>query len=101
MIVAAAALEEESSRPKPKWFAAGVMNWAAEHIVAGKSTGTARSICTGRLSNRVMYFYTVGRMLGVDRIAQYAAKFGLGDPTGIELPHEKGLSRQRIGNWRA
>ncbi|ADN02033.1 penicillin-binding protein 2 [Spirochaeta thermophila] len=36
-----------------------------------------------------VYFYTVGaEYLGVDRIAAYAKEFGLGEPTGIDLPGE-------------
>ena len=37
------------------------------------------------------YFYTVGYKLGIDNIAEYAASFGLGENTGIELPEEKGM----------
>ena len=36
-----------------------------------------------------VYFYTVGQRLGVDRIHDYAKKFGLGLLTGIELPDER------------
>ena len=35
-----------------------------------------------------IYFYELGRLLGADRIAHYAALFGLGKPTGLGLPHE-------------
>jgi penicillin-binding protein 2 len=35
-----------------------------------------------------VFFYTVGNRLGVDRIAEYAQKSGLGELTGIDLPHE-------------
>jgi len=36
-----------------------------------------------------IYFYTVGvEGLGIDRIARYAREFGLGRPTGIDLPGE-------------
>lgn len=35
-----------------------------------------------------VYFYQVGQKLKVDRIAFYAAAFGLGSPTGINLDHE-------------
>ncbi len=35
-----------------------------------------------------VFFYQVGHKLGVDRIAEYAKKCGLGRPTGIDLPHE-------------
>ncbi len=36
-----------------------------------------------------VYFYNVGRRLGIDRIAEYAKLLGLGDGTGIDLPGEK------------
>lgn len=36
-----------------------------------------------------VYFYTVGNRLGVDTLAKYARKLGLGDYTGIELHGEK------------
>ena len=35
-----------------------------------------------------VYFYTVGTRLGVDRIHEYSAKFGLGEKTGLELVDE-------------
>ena len=36
------------------------------------------------------YFYTVGDLLGIDRLSKYAAMFGLGEKTGIELPETAG-----------
>ncbi len=36
-----------------------------------------------------VYFYQVGLKLGIDKIAEYSRKFGLGEPTGIELSDEK------------
>jgi penicillin-binding protein 2 len=36
-----------------------------------------------------VFFYQVGRRLGVDGIAEYARRLGLGLPTGIQLEHEK------------
>jgi len=35
-----------------------------------------------------IYFYTLGRELGIDQIAHYAEWFGLGSRTGIDLPVE-------------
>ena len=37
-----------------------------------------------------IYFYTLGHRLGIDKIDEYAAAFGLGEPTGIEVPEVKG-----------
>lgn len=36
-----------------------------------------------------VYFYTLGERLGVDKIAFYAKKFGLGEPLGIGVENEK------------
>jgi len=36
-----------------------------------------------------VYFYTLGEKLGVDRIADYAKRFGLGEPLGIGVEGEK------------
>ncbi len=35
-----------------------------------------------------VYFYTVGNKMGIDAIAKYASMAGLGQKTGIDLPHE-------------
>jgi penicillin-binding protein 2 len=36
-----------------------------------------------------IFFYNVGMRLGIDRLAYYATKFGLGKKTGIDLPSEE------------
>ncbi len=36
-----------------------------------------------------VYFYRLGDDMGIERIARWAKKFGLGRPTGIDLPHEE------------
>ena len=36
-----------------------------------------------------LFFYTLGKELGVDKIAEYAEQAGLGAKTGIDLPHEE------------
>ncbi|MEG2119294.1 MAG: penicillin-binding transpeptidase domain-containing protein, partial [Pseudoflavonifractor sp.] len=37
-----------------------------------------------------VYFYTLGHRLGIDKINEYAAMFGLGRETGFELPERVG-----------
>ncbi|MFW5500243.1 MULTISPECIES: penicillin-binding protein 2 [unclassified Maridesulfovibrio] len=37
-----------------------------------------------------VYYYKLGKKLGVDRMSEYAFAAGYGKPTGISLPHEKG-----------
>lgn len=36
------------------------------------------------------FFFTIGDKLGIDNLASYAAQFGLGQPTGVELYEELG-----------
>lgn len=38
-----------------------------------------------------IYFYTLGHRLGIDKLDEYAAAFGLGEATGFELSEESGL----------
>lgn len=35
-----------------------------------------------------VYFYEMGNRLGIDRLAKWARKFGIGQKTGIDLPYE-------------
>lgn len=37
-----------------------------------------------------IFFYDLGRQLGIDTLTDYAKQFGLGEPTGIELPEALG-----------
>ena len=55
--------------------------------------GTAVWRCTaGMVQSCDVYYYNVGLKLGVDRIAKWSKKFGLGAPTGVILDSEKGRS---------
>ncbi len=36
-----------------------------------------------------VFFYNLGQDLGIERMAEYSTKFGLGRPTGIDLPNEE------------
>jgi len=46
-----------------------------------------------------VYFYNLGKALGVDKLAEYARSFGFGVRTGIDLPREKpGLVP--TGEWK-
>ena len=35
-----------------------------------------------------VYFYRLALLLGADRLSEYALKFGLGRPSGVDLPYE-------------
>jgi penicillin-binding protein 2 len=36
-----------------------------------------------------VYFYDLAHRLGIDRIAEFSAPFGLGQPTGLDITHER------------
>jgi len=46
------------------------------------------SLHNGIVHSCDVYFYTLGAKLGINKIARYASLTGLGEPTGIDLPHE-------------
>jgi len=46
------------------------------------------SLHRGIVQSCDVFFYTVGAKLGIDNIAKYASLAGMGELTGIDLPHE-------------
>ncbi len=54
----------------------------------GKTEGTVDVVKAIKRSNDI-FFYTVGHLLGVDRLSAGAAKFGLGKTLGIDLNGEE------------
>ena len=36
-----------------------------------------------------IYFYHLGNDMGIERISKWAHRFGFGEPTGLDLPHEE------------
>ena len=52
---------------------------------------------TGAIENSCNYFfYTYGDLLGIDLLEKYGRRFGLGEPTGIELPESIGIMANQI-----
>ncbi len=100
LIVAAAALEEGIIKPETKIHCNGTFELGNRIYRCWKKHGHG-SVDLNRalVESCDVYFYTVGKMLGVDKIAFYAKQFGLGEHTGIVLNHErKGLIPTR--DWK-
>lgn len=89
MVTATAALEEKVTNERESLRCSGVY-WT---ILPKKDWkpgghGTVNMVrAIGESCN--IYFYEVGRRLGIDNIEKYARQYGLGSLTGIELPGEK------------
>ena len=100
LIVAAAALEEGVITPQTRITCNGSFDLGNRTFRCWRKHGHGPvNLHRALVESCDVYFYTVGKMLGVDRIARYAAMFGLGEATGIDLAHErKGLVPTR--DWK-
>jgi len=91
LIVAAAALEEGIITPDTKVLCNGSFTLGNRTYRCWNKHGHGYvNLHKAIVESCDVYFYTVGKMLGVDKIAQYAKRFGLGGIAGIDLPNEKG-----------
>jgi penicillin-binding protein 2 len=90
LIIAAAALEEGVISPDTKILCTGSFALGNRTYRCWNKRGHGYiDLHKAIVGSCDVYFYTLGKMLGVDKIAQYAKRFGLGDVTGIDLPNEK------------
>lgn len=89
-IVAAAALEEGVITKDTAFQCNGSYRFGNRNYRCWKSDGHGSvSLHRAIVESCDTYFYQVGLKLGIDKIAEYSRKFGLGRPTGIELSDEK------------
>jgi penicillin-binding protein 2 len=89
VIMAAAGLESGVVDPTSAVFCNGAINMYGRPFRCWKAGGHGRVSLHAAIQHSCnVYFYVLGRKLGVDRIADVAAKFGLGEETGIELRGE-------------
>lgn len=88
-IVAVAGISEGILDPDKKVFCPGEYRLGRHTYRCWKRGGHGEvNLDQAVLGSCDVYFYHLGVELGVDKIAQYAKKFGLGAPTGIELQGE-------------
>lgn len=90
IVTAAAALETGTVTPFTRVFCPGHMRYAGRdyHCWNRRGHGSV-DLHDALVKSCDVYFYQVGLKMGVDTIAEYAHRFGLGEPTGIALDHEK------------
>jgi len=90
MIVAAAALQEGLITPETSFQCDGFYELGNRKYRCWHKGGHGRiSLHRAIVQSCDVYFYHVGKLVGVDKLAEYARRFGLGAPTGITLPREK------------
>jgi penicillin-binding protein 2 len=91
IIMAAAALEEGIINPFTHIGCRGSLFYGNHTFRCWKKGGHgAPNVHEALVGSCDVFFYQVGRQLGVDTIAKYARHFGLGAPTGIDLGSERG-----------
>ena len=90
LIVAAAALEEGLVTPDTSMLCTGSFELGNRSYRCWQKHGHGMvNLHRAIVESCDVYFYRVGKMLGVDKIALYAKKFGFGGLTGIDMPREK------------
>ncbi|MDA8125801.1 MAG: penicillin-binding protein 2 [Deltaproteobacteria bacterium] len=90
-IVAAAALEEGLITPETTFFCNGSFDMGNRKFRCWQEKGHGQvNLHRALVESCDVYFYNLGKLLGVDKIAAYARAFGLGAPLGVDLTREKG-----------
>jgi len=89
IVVAVAALEEGVATPEFRVHCGGGATFYGRffqcHLKGGHGSVDMRHAIEKSCNT---YFYTLGNMVGVDRLHKWATALGLGVKTGIDLPHE-------------
>ena len=88
-IVAAAGLQEGLVDPKRRIYCPGFFRFGNRTYRCWKREGHGSvDLHRALVESCDVYFYTIGRDLGIDRLAVIARAFNLGRATGIGLQHE-------------
>jgi penicillin-binding protein 2 len=90
IVVAAAAMEEGVATPETRINCSGGASFFGRyyrcHLKGGHGSIDMRHAIEKSCN---VYFYTLGNMLGVDKIYKWAEKLGMVGKTGIDLPNEQ------------
>lgn len=108
--MAVAGLQERVVTPDTRIFCPGGATFYGRYFKCHLKGGHGSvDIRTALEKSCNVYFYTLGNLLGVDRIHKWASALGLGELSGIDLPYETpgimpstAWKRQRTGEkWYA
>jgi len=90
LMTALAALEGRDISPDMRVFCPGSLQLGSIKFHCWKKEGHGAQDLVGGLKNSCdVYFYEIARRVGFERIAEMAKRFGLGAPSGIDLPGER------------
>jgi penicillin-binding protein 2 len=100
IVMAAAALEEGVVNPFTRLYCSGGLRFGNRTFRCWRRGGHGSvNLHDALVYSCDVFFYQVGQRLGVDTIAEYARRFGLGAVTGIGFEHEgEGIIPDR--NWK-
>ncbi|BBK39993.1 peptidoglycan glycosyltransferase [Allostella vacuolata] len=91
MMVAVAALESRVITPDQQIVCPGHYDIGEQRYHCWKRGGHGPMNLHEALKQSCdVYFYELARRVGIDRLAPMCRRFGLGEPTGVELPGERG-----------
>jgi penicillin-binding protein 2 len=91
IVMALAGLEEGLIDPQEEVFCDGKFSLGDHIFHCWRKQGHGKvNFHRALVESCDVYFYKLGKRLGVDKIAHYAKMCGLGQPTGFELGSEKG-----------
>jgi penicillin-binding protein 2 len=89
IVVAVAALEEGVASPRFRVNCGGGGVFYGRFFKCHLSRGHGSvDMRTAMEKSCNTYFYTLGNMVGIDRLHKWATALGLGVKTGVDLPHE-------------
>ncbi len=90
LVTAVAGLAEGVITPETVIYCPGYYKFGNRTYRCWKHSGHGAVNLKRALSESCdVYFYQVGQRLGVNRLASYAKRLGLGKKTGVEMEHEK------------
>jgi len=90
VVTAYAALSEKIIKPESTIFCPGHFRLGKRDYRCWKKRGHGNmNLHDALVQSCDVYFYTLGHRLGINNLAKYATKLGLGEITGIELKGEK------------
>ncbi|MDE3035253.1 MAG: penicillin-binding protein 2 [Nitrospirota bacterium] len=90
IVMATAALESRTIVPSTKIRCVGGFPFGKRVYKDWKAGGHGfMDVTQAVVESCDVFFYTVGQRMGIDMIADFADRFGLGQETGVELPSER------------